>query len=63
VIAVLLEFGADVNALDYWGHTPLDEVETAGKSIAREPVRLLLLAHGAQRSRHDAATQEPLTHA
>ncbi len=49
VVMALIEHGADVNALNERGQTPLDEVEDAGKSIDREPVRRLLIAHGGQR--------------
>src|SRR5262245_55036480 len=51
VVEALIEHGGDVNALNDRGQTPLDEVEEAGRSIDREPVRRLLLAHGAQRSK------------
>jgi hemoglobin len=55
VVEALIEHGADVNALDDRGQTPLDEVENAAPSIDREPVRRLLRrAHRAQR-----AQQEP----
>jgi hypothetical protein len=47
----LLQFGADVNARNDRGQTPLDEVEEAGRSIDREPMRRLLIAHGARRGR------------
>jgi truncated hemoglobin YjbI/ankyrin repeat protein len=50
VVEALIEYGGNVNALDDRGQTPLDEVETAGRSIDREPVRRLLIAHGARRS-------------
>ena len=33
-IDALLAHGADANALDDWGHTPLDAVEIAARSIA-----------------------------
>ena len=33
----------------------LDEVEKAGRSIDREPVRRLLIAHGARRSQPNAS--------
>lgn len=58
VIAVLLEHGADVNALNEREQTPLDNVETAGRSSVRDPVRRLLIAHGARRG---SAPQEPPT--
>lgn len=51
VVEALLEHGGDVNALNERGQTPLDEVEDAGRSIDRAPVRRLLLAHGARRSK------------
>jgi ankyrin repeat protein len=54
VAKALIEHGADVNALNDWGKTPLDEVEHAGRSIDREPVRRLLIAHGARRSQPHA---------
>jgi truncated hemoglobin YjbI/ankyrin repeat protein len=50
VLETLIAYGGDVNARDDSGQTPLDEVENAGKSIDREPVRRLLIAQGAQRS-------------
>ena len=50
VVEALIEYGGDVNALDDRGQTPLDEVESAGRSIDREPVQRLLIAHGARRS-------------
>jgi ankyrin repeat protein len=55
VVEALLEHGADVNALSDRGQTPLDEVAAAGQSIAREPVRRLLIARRDQRSRHATA--------
>lgn len=51
VVEALIEHGGDVNALSDPGLTPLDEVEGAGRSIDREPVRRLLIAHGARRSK------------
>lgn len=48
VVEALIEYGGDVNVLDDRGQTPLDEVEAAGRSIDREPVRRLLIAHGAR---------------
>lgn len=54
VVATLIEHGGDVNALTEHGQTPLDEVEAAGKSIDKEPVRRLLLAHRARRSKPEA---------
>jgi truncated hemoglobin YjbI/ankyrin repeat protein len=51
VAEALIEHGADVNALNDRGQTPLDMVEGAGRSIDREPVRRLLIAHGARRSK------------
>ena len=51
VVAALIEHGGDVNALNDRRQTPLDEVEDAGKSIDREPVRRLLITHGARRSK------------
>lgn len=51
VAEALIEYGADVNALNDRGQTPLDEVETAGRSINREPVRQLLVTSGARRSK------------
>jgi truncated hemoglobin YjbI len=50
VAAALLKAGADVNALNERGQTPLDEVEDAGQSIDKEPVRRLLLTWGARPS-------------
>ena len=49
VVKALIEQGGDVNALNERGQTPLDEVEDAGKSIDREPVQRLLIAHGGRR--------------
>jgi ankyrin repeat protein/truncated hemoglobin YjbI len=51
VVAALIEYGADVNALTDRGETPLDALETAGRSIDVEPVRSLLAAHGGRRSK------------
>ena len=50
VVQALIEHGGDVNALNERGQTPLDEVEDAGKSIDREPVQRILIAHGGRRS-------------
>ena len=47
---LLLRNGADVNARNDHGESPLDETDHAGRSIDVEPVRRLLLAHGARRS-------------
>jgi ankyrin repeat protein len=44
VAEALIEYGSDVNALNERGQTPLDEVADA----AREPMRRLLIAHGAR---------------
>ncbi|MCW3100780.1 MAG: globin [Chthonomonadaceae bacterium] len=52
VVEALIAYGGDVNAPDERGQTPLDAVEEAGRSIERAPVRRLLIAHGARRSRH-----------
>lgn len=49
IVEALIEHGGDVNARNERGQTPLDEVEDAGKSIDREPVRRLLIARGARR--------------
>jgi truncated hemoglobin YjbI/ankyrin repeat protein len=49
VVEALIESGGDVNALNDRGQTPLDEVDDAGRSIDQEPVRRLLIAHGARR--------------
>jgi truncated hemoglobin YjbI/ankyrin repeat protein len=49
VVETLIAHGADVNARDDAGRTPLDAVEEAARSIDREPVRRLLGAHGARR--------------
>ena len=51
VVKALIEHGGDVNGLNERGQMPLDEVEDAGKSIDREPVRRLLIAHGGRRSK------------
>jgi ankyrin repeat protein len=48
VAAALLEHGADVNARNDRGQTPLDEIAGARKRIDPEPVRRLLLAHHAR---------------
>lgn len=58
VVEALIEHGGDVNALNERGQTPLDEIEEAGRSIDREPLRRLLIAHRAHRSKHEAAEQE-----
>ncbi|MGC4045745.1 MAG: ankyrin repeat domain-containing protein [Armatimonas sp.] len=50
VVKALIEHGASVSAFDANGQTPLDALETAGKSVDREPVRRLLVAHGARQS-------------
>jgi uncharacterized protein len=50
VVEALIEYGGDVNALNERGQTPLDELDKAGRSIDTEPVRRLLMAHGARRS-------------
>jgi truncated hemoglobin YjbI/ankyrin repeat protein len=50
VAEALIAYGADVNARSECGLTPLDEVETAGRSVDREPMRRLLSAQGARRS-------------
>lgn len=59
VVEALIEQGGDVNALNDRGQTPLDEVEgasrSASRSIDREPVRHLLITHGARRGKHQAA--------
>jgi truncated hemoglobin YjbI/ankyrin repeat protein len=51
VVEALIEHGADVNALNDRGQTPLDEVEDAGRSSEQESVRRLLLAGGGRRSK------------
>jgi len=51
VVEALLERGVDVNAINARGQTPLDELEEAGKSIEREPVRRLLAARGGRQSK------------
>jgi ankyrin repeat protein/truncated hemoglobin YjbI len=51
VVEAVIEHGGEVNALNDRGQTPLDEVEDAGRSIDREPMRCLLIAHGARRSK------------
>lgn len=53
VVEALIEHGGDVNALSNRGLTPLDEVENAVKSIDREPMRHLLIAHHARKSKHE----------
>lgn len=50
VVEALIEYGADVNALDDRGQTPLDACDQAGRSIDTVPVQRLLLSHGARRS-------------
>jgi len=57
---VLLEQGADANAFDDDGLTATDWVERAAKTVAREPVRRLLLSHatpGTTRSKRRAANR------
>jgi hemoglobin len=58
VVEALIEHGGDVNARNDHGQTPLDEVEHAASSIDREPVRRLLIAHGARRSKHEAVPND-----
>jgi ankyrin repeat protein len=55
VVEALIEYGGDVNALDDRAQTPLDEVEHAAPSIDREPVRRVLIAHGARQSKNATA--------
>ena len=50
VAEALIEHGADVNALNDDGQTPLDDVEHAARTIDRAPMRQLLIAHGAVQS-------------
>ncbi|MEO7908978.1 MAG: ankyrin repeat domain-containing protein, partial [Roseiflexaceae bacterium] len=50
VVEAVIAHGGDVNARDDRGHTPLDEVEDAGRSIDTAPIQRLLIAHGARRS-------------
>ncbi|MCW3051828.1 MAG: globin [Chthonomonadales bacterium] len=50
VVEALIAYGADVHARNDQGKTPLETLETAGRSIDREPIRRLLIAHGAQPS-------------
>ncbi len=57
VVEALIAYGGDVNALNDRGQTPLDEVENAGKTINRESMRHLLIAHGARR--HQGRTFSP----
>jgi len=47
VAEALIEAGVDVHAPDDQGKTPLDALETAGRSAGREPMRRLLLGRGA----------------
>jgi truncated hemoglobin YjbI/ankyrin repeat protein len=54
VAEAVIAHGGDVNARNHRGQTPLDEVDHAARSIDREPVRRLLIAHGARRSNHEA---------
>jgi truncated hemoglobin YjbI/ankyrin repeat protein len=54
VAEAVIMHGGDVNARNQHGQTPLDEVEHAARSIDREPVRRLLLAHGARRNDYEA---------
>jgi ankyrin repeat protein/truncated hemoglobin YjbI len=49
-VEALIEYGADVNAPDENGLTPLDAVEEAGRSVDREPVRRVLVARGGRKS-------------
>jgi len=48
VAEALIAHGADVHARNDQGKTPMEALETAGRSIDREPIRRLLLAHGAK---------------
>jgi len=48
VAEALIEYGADVHALNDQGKTPLDALEGAGRSIDREPMRRVLLANSAR---------------
>jgi ankyrin repeat protein len=57
VAASLIERGADVNAPDDRGRTPLDETESAGRSVDVAPVRRLLVTHGARPSRRGAVAR------
>jgi ankyrin repeat protein len=57
VVEALIECGGDLNALNERGQTPLDEVEDAGKSIDRESMRRLLIAHGARPNKHKTIPQ------
>jgi truncated hemoglobin YjbI/ankyrin repeat protein len=61
VVKALIEHGADVNTFNERGQTPLDEVEDAGKSIDREPVRRLLIEHGGRRSRFPSGPTDGFT--
>lgn len=56
VVAALIEYGGDLNARSQRGQTPLDEVDDAGKSIDREAVRRLLIAHGAHHHKRKTLT-------
>jgi len=49
VVEALIAHGADVHARNDQGKTPLEMLETAGRSIDREPIRRLLIAHGFSR--------------
>jgi cytohesin len=51
VATALIAYGADVNARNDRNQTPLDLLEHAGRSINTEPIRQLLLAHYAERSK------------
>jgi ankyrin repeat protein/truncated hemoglobin YjbI len=54
VVEALIEYGADVNALNDRGRTALDEVAEAdaGTSIDKGAMRRLLMTHGARQNRH-----------
>ncbi|HEY3418848.1 MAG TPA: ankyrin repeat domain-containing protein [Armatimonadota bacterium] len=52
VVAVLIEHGADVNALDARSQTPLDAAMDAAGKVDRGPVQRHLIAHGARRSQY-----------
>ena len=54
-VEVLIARGADVNAFDERGQTPLDEIEHATTNKKYESVLRLLFNHGAQRGKQGDA--------
>ena len=50
IVTALIEHGANVNALNSFQETPLDDLNNAGRSIDSTAMRRLLTRHGARRS-------------